>query len=40
MLPVSPSSDHGGVRFNLVYLGASQFYEEANIEMGTGAKGP
>ena len=40
MLPVAPSSDYGGVRINLVYLGASQFYEEANIEMGIGAKSP
>ena len=40
MLPVYPSSDNGGVRFNPVYLGAAQFYEEANIEMGIGAKGP
>ena len=40
MLPVYPSSDNGGVSFNTVYLGATQFYEEANIEMGLGAKGP
>ena len=40
MLPVYPSSDNGGVSFNTVYWGATQFYEEANIEMGLGAKGP
>ena len=40
MLPVAPSRDYGGVRINLVYCGASQFYGQANIENGDRAQGP